>query len=490
MRELDARAIEQLQALYEAAAEDVRRDIAAAAGGADLVPDHALRRLLASIEETIIRLGQQRDALLAQNIAEAAQLGVRPFTLQGVAAVGGAQAVLTTGSAATAAADAVQFVMGARQADGLILSDRLWRLDQGAKEVLQRAIGSAVVRGISAARAAQQLITQGQRVPDALSQAIDGARLGRLAKLADILVSDGGEVWKAERVFRTELNRAHGEAYMAGAIQAPGFAGFRFLLSPRHPRPDVCLREGSLVTLTRGQVPIEHVHEGDWALTHAGRRRRVTRLYRHLCEAQPLVRLRCPGANSHSQPLVLTGNHPVLTPEGWTRADALRTGSLVACRIEPPGRKRTPTGDGEECTAPRRSDETASARVVGSSGLEPHGASDQACRIPRNWGQCAQRPTLTRTSGAAMSQRVDCPPSTLDCRSPFEHVGVTFAKVGVCRSMLRHTRLAAVLLPRVGGQECGAASSTRSRLYGVRFQVAGLRAVVVLGKPVRVNLDR
>lgn len=241
MRELDARAIEQLQALYEAAAEDVRRDIAAAAGGADLVPDHALRRLLAGIEETISRLGQQRDALLTQNIAEAAQLGVRPFTLQGVAAVGGAQAVLTTGSAATVAADAVQFVMGARQADGLILSDRLWRLDQGAKEVLQRAIGSAVVRGISAARAAQQLITQGQRVPDALSQAIDGARLGRLAKLADILVSgDGGEVWKAERVFRTELNRAHGEAYMAGAIQAPGFAGFRFLLSPRHPRPDIC----------------------------------------------------------------------------------------------------------------------------------------------------------------------------------------------------------------------------------------------------------
>ena len=36
---------------------------------------------------------------------------------------------------------------------------------------------------------------------------------------------------QVERVFRTEINRAHGEAYMAAGEGTPGFAGWRFLLS-------------------------------------------------------------------------------------------------------------------------------------------------------------------------------------------------------------------------------------------------------------------
>ncbi|MEQ1658508.1 MAG: hypothetical protein ABL896_06990, partial [Hylemonella sp.] len=39
---------------------------------------------------------------------------------------------------------------------------------------------------------------------------------------------------------RTEINRAHGEAYMAGGESTPDFAGWRYLLSPRHPAPDIC----------------------------------------------------------------------------------------------------------------------------------------------------------------------------------------------------------------------------------------------------------
>jgi hypothetical protein len=241
MRELDSQSVEQLLQLYHRAADQVRAQIYAAADAGDLVPQHHLQALLGQITEVLDRLGQERDALMQTQIGQAAALGVRPFTAQGVLAVGGTEAVLDTAAAMRINQSAVDFVMRVKQGDGLDLSERVWRLNQGAKEALQRAIASAVIRGSSAARAAQDLMLKGQSIPDDMAQLAKRGQAGHMVGLADLLTGkDGGEVWKAERVFRTELNRAHGEAFMAGAIETPGFAGFRFLLSPAHPAPDIC----------------------------------------------------------------------------------------------------------------------------------------------------------------------------------------------------------------------------------------------------------
>lgn len=242
MRELDAQGIEQLRLLYLRAAEEVRQRIYTAADARDVVQQERLRPLLAQIDEVIEQLAQERDALLRQAIGEAAGLGVRPYTAPGVLAVGGAEAVLDSQAAMRINQAAVDFVANARQADGVTLSERLWKMNQGAREALHRSIASAVIRGSSAARAAQDLAFRGQSIPGGdMQQLARGGDAGHLARLADILVSgDGSELWKAERVMRTEINRAHGEAYMAGAVETPGFAGFRFLLSPAHPRPDIC----------------------------------------------------------------------------------------------------------------------------------------------------------------------------------------------------------------------------------------------------------
>lgn len=43
----------------------------------------------------------------------------------------------------------------------------------------------------------------------------------------------------AMRVFRTEINRAHGEAYMMTGEDLPGFAGWRYPLSPADSKPDI-----------------------------------------------------------------------------------------------------------------------------------------------------------------------------------------------------------------------------------------------------------
>lgn len=258
MRELDARAVDELLALYQDTADQVRGVIAGRLDNSHMVPREQLQALLRQIEDVITSLGQQRDALLVRHITEAAALGVRPFTPQGVAAVGGIDAVLDSGAAMRISQEAVQFVRAFTAADGLTLSDRLWRLDLGAKEALQRAIGNAVVQGWSASRAAADLAYQGRPVPPELAATLRNAGGSALQRVADLLFSgDGAEIWKAERVFRTEINRAHGEAFMAAGERTPGFVGWRFLLSPAHPEPDICdlLADQNLHGLGRGVYP-------------------------------------------------------------------------------------------------------------------------------------------------------------------------------------------------------------------------------------------
>ena len=51
---------------------------------------------------------------------------------------------------------------------------------------------------------------------------------------------DGNPMFNAMRVFRIEINRAHGIANQRSAAATPGCVGTRFLLSCAHPRPDIC----------------------------------------------------------------------------------------------------------------------------------------------------------------------------------------------------------------------------------------------------------
>lgn len=242
MQQLDDDAVAELVRIYQAAAEQVRRTIESAAGGSSRVELTRLRELLARVEGVLQALAEARDQVLDGSIVQAAELGVRPLTGQGLAATGRtAPPVLDGGQAAELVDQAVNFVRTFRQADGLVLSDRLWRVDRGARELLTRQIEQAVVQGYSADQAATEAIMRGQPVPDATAQAARAADTAQVLRAADVLVDQTtGPLASTLRVMRTEINRAHGEAYMAGAEAAPGVVGFRFLLSPRHPRHDIC----------------------------------------------------------------------------------------------------------------------------------------------------------------------------------------------------------------------------------------------------------
>lgn len=258
MGELDRASVEALLQMYADAAGQVRAAIHVRVDGSNTVPVQALRDLLRQIEDIIDTLGQRRDALLLQGLETAATLGVQPYTMAGVGATGiVGQASLTSEAAMRISQAAVDFVRAFMAADGLTLSDRLWRLNQGAKEVLARAIGQAVVQGWDAARAAAAFMYGGQPIPTDIAARVAGSKLDSLLRASDLLMGDGGEVWKADRVFRTEINRAHGTAYMDGAEKTPGFAGFRYLLSPLHPKPDICnlLAAQNLYGLGAGVYP-------------------------------------------------------------------------------------------------------------------------------------------------------------------------------------------------------------------------------------------
>lgn len=259
MYDLDTQSVAELLQIYQAAAADVRARISAAADNSSFVPEQNLRELLRQIEQVIDQLGVQRDQTLDRSIERAATLGIRPFTMQGVAVAGGDQAVIASDAAMRIHQEAVRFVRAFTQADGLTLSDRLWRLNRGAKEAVTRQLEQAVVQGWSATRAARELIARGESVPGNVAKRIVRGQAGALADAAasSIASPGGGALAQAERVFRTEINRAHGEAFTAAGQRTPGFAGWRYLLSPRHPKPDICdlLSTQNLHGLGRGVYP-------------------------------------------------------------------------------------------------------------------------------------------------------------------------------------------------------------------------------------------
>lgn len=242
MQQLDAGTAEELLRIYTEAADQVRAAIAAAGDSVSIVRLDQMRALLERIDAVLAALATAQTELIDSAIQAAADLGVRPLTADGLAATGRTvEPVLSAAEALRVSDDAVQFVRGFRDANGFVLSDRLWRVSRGAREAVQRTVEQAVVQGWNADRAAQDLLLRGQAVPPATAEARQAAAVGPLLRAADQLTDTGtGALANALRVARTELNRAHGEAYMDGAGRSAAVVGFRFLLSPRHPRPDIC----------------------------------------------------------------------------------------------------------------------------------------------------------------------------------------------------------------------------------------------------------
>lgn len=111
---------------------------------------------------------------------------------------------------------------------------------------------------------------------------------------------------------------ADGDIVLLGQV----FADVGATEPPAHPS---CCPEGTLILTERGEVPIETVGVGDLVWTHLGRWRPVVGLMqREVSEHLWTVR-------AGHRILRITGNHPVYTPNGWTRAASLKVTDEVYC---------------------------------------------------------------------------------------------------------------------------------------------------------------
>lgn len=230
MDKLDARSLNALKQLYKAAAADIAARIRAYAGADDNIALQELQSVLAQVNSRLDVLSRMRDVALEDGLAEAAALGTRP-----VEAAIGASASMRINE------KAVRFVQSFIADDGLQLSDRVWRLDRHAREAVGNAIERAVIQGHGAVQAAREFLARGEAVPGDVAAKINAANASGIARAAgDALTGAGSPMDNALRVFRTELNRAHGEAYIEGALGHPEAAGVRFKLSPAHPQHDIC----------------------------------------------------------------------------------------------------------------------------------------------------------------------------------------------------------------------------------------------------------
>src|SRR3990167_1955628 len=76
---LDAAAIDELEALYRQAAEDIARRIAAYAGRDANVSLHEMQSVLEQVNAQLNKLATARHELMTQSLEIAADLGTQPF---------------------------------------------------------------------------------------------------------------------------------------------------------------------------------------------------------------------------------------------------------------------------------------------------------------------------------------------------------------------------------------------------------------------------
>lgn len=229
---------DDLEEIYNEKANEIRKIIKEIS--TSIVEVAVLQRLLDEILDILENLSRQRNNLLIDSNEIVIELAIGIFNIKELPP-------LTKKQITGISERALKFVYEYKMADGLNLSDRLWRLDRQAEQRVAESLQSAVIKGQSASQAAQEFLARKMPVPEDLLADINGAKPSILSqRTADIIMrpDGGGEYYKVHRLFRTELARAHSAAYEESSKET-GAVGIRFMLSPSHRVKDICDKHAS-----------------------------------------------------------------------------------------------------------------------------------------------------------------------------------------------------------------------------------------------------
>lgn len=231
MNRVDKEVLGDLNRIYQRAAEEIAAAIRNYGDADGSLLLQVLRDMRNQINARLAFMEEARNELLNNSLVRAAELGSGAFT-----------SVQVSSQLTNAADEAVRFVHNFVGEDGLQLSDRIWRVDNHARTAVGNAVENAVIQGHSASQAATEFLERGENVPREIVNKINASNAEKVSRLAanELIRGTSSPRYNALRVFRTELNRAHGEAYMASGEGTEDFGGWRYLLSPSHPEPDIC----------------------------------------------------------------------------------------------------------------------------------------------------------------------------------------------------------------------------------------------------------
>lgn len=318
MNVLDRETTERLRALYGAAVRELEAELALYLDADGNLRLEVIREYLAQARGILANLSGLQRTMLDESLAAAALSATEVF-------------VASPAVRSLLAEAAVRFVERFVAADGLKLSDRLWRIDRGASQALADALRRAVVMGRDASAATADFLARDEAVPPDVR-----ARLGLNGKEAvgravrEALTVDPNNAYsRALRVFRTELNRAHGQAYQSGAASHPDVIGMKYNLSPNHPRVDICdvHARANLYGLGPGVYP---VGQAPWP-AHPNTMSYLTAVFRD--EVSDADRAGRQDALGYLRALPADRQDQIL---GQAKGGALRAGVLDAADLEKP----------------------------------------------------------------------------------------------------------------------------------------------------------
>ena len=132
--------------------------------------------------------------------------------------------------------------------DGLVLSQRIWQLENGGFDRIRNTINTAFVERTSAAklaRDAESLLGAGRNCPRwAYSRLYGMNATERLEDSAGLLKGDQcnstGLSYNALRMARNEIQHAHHAMNDDILRNSPWATGEKIMLSEHHPEPDIC----------------------------------------------------------------------------------------------------------------------------------------------------------------------------------------------------------------------------------------------------------
>ena len=318
MNLLDRESADRLLALYESVARELEAALLPYLNAEGSLRLEVIRDYLRQAQGILKNLSGLQRTLLDDALNSAAYLGAGVFAEP--------EAVRSLLAEA-----AVRFVDQFIAADGLKLSDRLYRIDRGASQAIAEALRRAVAMGQDASAAAADFLARGEPVPpDVLARLGANTRAALERTLRQALMVDPQNAYShALRLFRTELNRAHGQAYQNGAAAHPDVIGMKYNLSPNHPRTDICdvYAHANLYGLGPGVYP---VGQAPWP-AHPNTMSYLTAVFREEVTARD--RAGQQDSVGYLRTLPATQQDQIL---GTAKAQALRAGVLNASDLETP----------------------------------------------------------------------------------------------------------------------------------------------------------